>query len=115
MAEITSSKWSFQDPGDAVPDDSIIAGGNFTQLIPDTPIMVGKPLTIRGGNFTNVRRDPSWTIEGGNFAQVFFCANLRPDLVDKGLPAEPENCSHVVDTDEIVGGATVYHYKHGKV
>lgn len=101
MTDITEGNWSFRDPGDAISDGSIITGGNFAQHTPDTPIMVGKALTIRGGNFCNVRIDPSWTIEGGLFMQASRCSHLHPEWVSKGLVECVEVCSHVVDTHEV--------------
>ena len=94
MPDILRGKWSFTDPGDDVPDGSVIRGGNFTQLLPDTPVLVGKKLTIYGGNFTNVRKDSNWTIHGGNFAQVSFCSHVRPEIVERGLPLCADDCEH---------------------
>lgn len=94
MADIQRGNWSHKDPGDDVPDGSVIRGGNFSQLQPDTPILVGKTLTIHGGNFVNVRKDDAWTIHGGNWTQVSRCYHLHPEW---DLPEEVENCSHVVD------------------
>jgi len=115
MAEITGGNWSFRDPGDDVPDGSTITGGNFSQLVPDTPILVGKTLTIRGGNWCNVRKDPAWTIEGGNFVQVSRCSHVHPSWLAKGLLECAENCPHVVDTDTItIDGEvveTIYQYE----
>ena len=114
MSVISHGNWSFQDPGDAIPDGSIITGGNYQQLVPDTPILVGKTLMIQGGLWVNVRKDPNWTIEGGNFAQIARCSNLHPEWVGKGLPECPENCSHVTAVDVItIDGVvvdTIYHY-----
>ena len=102
--------WSFQNPDiGAIPAGSVIDGGNFSQAVPDTPIMVARPLTINGGNFTNVRVDPEWTVNGGNFCQVSRCAHLYPKWVAAGhLSAEVENCVHVIETIEVVGGDDVY-------
>jgi hypothetical protein len=95
--------YSFKDPKDSFKDGDIISAGNFTQAIPDTPIMVGIKLTIRGGNFTNVKKDPNWKIEGGNFTQVDRCSHLNPDLLEKQLiPECADNCKHLTNTDEIV-------------
>ena len=109
------ANYSFMDPGDAIPDGSTIDSGNFTQLQPNTEILVGKTLTINGGNWVNVKKQPEWTVNGGNWIQVDRCANLHPELVDQGLPTEAENCSHVVDTDEVyvdsVLVSTTYHYE----
>ena len=103
------TNWFGEDPGDAIPDGATIEGGNFCQLQPDTPIMVGKPLTICGGNWINVRPDPAWTIEGGNWCRKSYCVHLHPDW---DLPVEPEACPHVVETEELLGegGATEVFY-----
>lgn len=112
MTKITRGNWSFSDPDAEIPVDSIINGGNFSQLQPDTPILVGKALTINSGNWTNVRQDAAWIIQGGNWTQINMCAHLHPELE---LPAEVEDCPHVISTDEIrIDGElidTVYHRK----
>lgn len=104
------ANWSFQDPGDAIPDGSVIDAGNFSQLQPDTPIMVGKPLTINDGNWVNVRQDAAWTINGGNWSQVSRCYHLHPEWP---LPVEPDNCVHVTEIDTVtIDGVvvdTIYH------
>ena len=87
--------------------------------MPDTPILVGKTLTISGGNWINVRKDPAWTISpgGSNWTQVSRCAHLHPEWVgDEMLPDDhPEDCSHVVETTEIeIDGKvveTIYKYR----
>lgn len=109
MAEINSGNWCFQDPGDDIPSGSTIHSGNFMQLVPDTPILVGKTLVINSGNWINVRQDPAWTILGGNWAQISRCAHLHPEW---SLPAESENCVHVIETYTIQPGSVdVYEYK----
>lgn len=110
MATIERGNWSFQDPGEDVPDGSTISGGNFSQHTPDTAILVGKTLVINGGNFVNVRQDANWTINGGNWTQISRCSHLRPELVARGLSECAENCSHVVATDTI-GEETIYTYE----
>ena len=94
MAEIAKGNWSFRDPGDEIPDGSVIVGGNFRQLVPDTVILAGKRLTIRGGNWINVKPDPNWTVEvkGGNWAQISCCSHLHPEWIKRGLPECPEDC-----------------------
>jgi hypothetical protein len=109
MATIKKGNWANRDPGTDIPDGSVIENGNFAQHTPDTPILVGKTLTINGGNWRNVRKDPAWIINGGNWTQVTLCANLHPDLVQYGLPAEIEACPHSEEI-EIIGGETAYHY-----
>ena len=111
---IERGNWSFRDPGDDVPDGSVIAGGNFSQLVPGTEILVGKTLTINGGNWTNVAVQPGWTINGGNWAQRSFCSHLHPEFVAAGLTEEDENCPHVIATDTM-GGLTVYTYEDTRI
>ena len=114
MAIIKRGNFSFSDPGDKVPDASTIEGGNFSQLEPDTAIMVGKTLTINGGNFVNVRRDANWIIKGGNWCQVERCSHLHPEWVERGLSECAENCGHVTEIDTVEGeggqSITVYQY-----
>lgn len=105
MAIIEKGNWSFRDPGDDIPDGSTINGGNFSQLIPGTVILAGKTLVINGGNFVNVHKDFNWTINGGNFAQVSRCSHLHPEW---DLIPCIDNCSHVTETIEFVGGEDVY-------
>lgn len=109
MSTIESGNWCFRDPGDDIPEGSVIVGGNFSQLAPDTPIMPDKALTILGGNWVNVRRDPAWTVEGGNWTQVSRCSHLHPEWIDHGLSECIEECSHVIAT-EVIGGITFYEY-----
>ena len=115
MATIERGNWSFRDPGDDISDGSTINGGNFSQAVPDTPIMVGKSLIINGGNFTNVRKDANWTINKANFTQKSFCSHLHPELISFGLEECVEECLHVIAIDEILEGSTVYTYKDAKV
>ena len=109
------ANYSFTDPGDVIPDGSIIDSGNFSQLVPGTEIMKGKTLTINGGNFTNVQVQPEWTVNGGNWTQKSFCTNLNPSLIDKGLTECAVECSHMVSKDEVyiddVLVDTIYTYK----
>jgi hypothetical protein len=107
------ANYSFQDPD--LPDGTVINGGNFTQFLPNTEIMVGKTLTINGGNFVNVKKQPTWTINGGNWTQIDRCSHLNPKLIALGLPVCAADCKHKVGEDVIqVGGTvvdTVRHYE----
>ncbi len=116
--------YSLRDPENDDPcpfqDGDTIERGNFFQHTPDTPIMAGiENLIITGGNWTNVRKQPTWSTPGGNWTQVSLCAHIRPELVPFGLPAEVENCSHVVDIDTVhIDGQlvdTIYHREDTKV
>ncbi len=119
MATIESRNFAFQDPSEEeIPDGStILSGSNFTQAVPDTPIMAGRTLTIDGGNFRNVRRDPAWTGGKRKYPQTSFCANLHPEWVKLGVLAPcVENCDHVVETIDIAGSAdVVYVYQDTKL
>ena len=90
---------SFKQP--RLHDGDLIVGGNFTQLLPGTPICVGQKITFRGCNLVNVLIDAAWTVEGCNNAQISFCAHLHPWLVERGLPECAERCIHFVETVEV--------------
>ena len=106
------ANYSNREPGDAIPDGATINGGNFSQAVPGTVILAGKTLTINGGNWINVLRDPLWTVNGGSWWQIDRCAHLHPSWVEHGvIPAEPENCRHVLEVIQIVGGDDVYVYE----
>jgi len=116
MATIERGNWSLRDPGDDIPDGSTINGGNFSQAVPDTEILAGKTLTINGGLWCNVAVDPAWTVNGGNWTPTSRCAYVHPEWVEKGfLDAEVENCPHVVEVIEVVGGNDVYIYEDSVV
>lgn len=108
-------RFIFVDPGDDIQDGAVIVSGcNFMQLRPDTPIMVDKLLIIEGGNFTNVRRDDAWVVQGGNWTQVNFCTHLHPGFIALGLDKCVDDCDHVVTVDEVtIKGEThfIYTYK----
>jgi len=107
------ANYSFQDP--ALLKGSVVDSGNFTQAVPNTEIMTDKTLTINGGNFTNVKKQPEWKINGGNWTQIDFCSHLHPEFVGKGLPECGTECKHLDTKDEIevdnVIVDTIYTYK----
>ena len=90
------------EPSPPLAEGDVVEGGNFCQAIPGTEICAEiENLTIRGGNFTNVAAQPTWLIEGGNFAQVDFCSHERPDLVEHNLLRIcPRDCVHRLAIDE---------------
>lgn len=93
MATIKHGNWVCKKPPFA--DGDVVEGGNFHQLLPNTAICAAVTnLTIHGGNFVNCLPQPTWTIDGGNWAQIEFCSHGRPDLIPRGLPACPEVCIH---------------------
>ena len=106
------ANYSFQDPD--LPDGSVIDNGTFTQLEPNTEIMVGKTLTINGGNFTNVKKQPGWTVNGGNFTQINRCSHNWPKYIDFGLIECEAECQHMTSKDEVrIDGVlvdTIYTY-----
>jgi len=110
VSTIQRGNWSMRDPGDDIPDGSIINGGNFSQHTPETVIMADKPLIINGGNFVNVAKDPAWTVNGGNWTQISRCSHLHPGWVAKGLSECAEDCDHVVSSETVLG-ETIYEYK----
>ena len=109
------ANYSFTDPGDAIPDGSVINSGNFSQLVPGTEIMKGKTLTINGGNFTNVAVQPEWTVNGGNWTQVDRCSHLHEWRIQHGLPVCETECRHMISKEVIeIDGVvldTVYEYE----
>ncbi len=89
-------------------------GCNFTQFQPNTNILVGKTgLTFERCNLVNCFVPGDATIISCNNTQISFCYHLHPE--DYNLSAEPDNCPHVIDSDElIVDGETIgimYKYK----
>ena len=91
-------------------------GYNFMQKSPHTAIFAGVTgLTFRKCNLTNCDVPVDAVIEGGLRFHKSLCANIYPDWVAKGLPAEAVNCVHVVDTDTVtIDGVVVdetYHYE----
>ncbi|KKM07841.1 hypothetical protein LCGC14_1729890 [marine sediment metagenome] len=93
MAVVTTGNWSFEQP--PFRDGDVIEGGNCSQLVPDTEICAGvTDLTINGGNFVNCKPQSTWTINGGNWAQIQRCSHVHPEWIAKGLPADKEDCIH---------------------
>jgi len=94
MATIKSGNFCFRDPTDAIKDGDTIAGGNFSQLAAGTEILKALRLTITGGNWCNVKPQPTWTITGGSWAEFEYCSHESPELVAKGLKTCASNCKH---------------------
>ncbi len=89
----TSGNYSFQDP--PFKDGDTVTGGNYRMFVPETEICKGvKNLTITGGNFTNIKPQPTWTVTGGRWCQISRCSHLHPEWVELGLPECPANCEH---------------------
>lgn len=91
-------------------------GDNFCQLVAHTSLFEGKTgLSFIDCNCINCDMPLDSVFSHCNRAQVSFCTNLRPELIDKGLSPCSENCSHVVDTDTVYIDSvlvdTIYHYE----
>ena len=89
---------------------------NFVQLKPHTIIFEGlEKLTFISCNLTNCDIPSDSKCESCKPYHVEFCSHVIPKMAERGLiPVCPENCTHVVDTDElIIDGLTIdtiYHY-----
>jgi len=104
---IQDGQFSYRDPAGRVHDGDTIVTGNYCQAAPGTEILRDvKDLTILGGNWVNVRAQPSWAIKGGNWMQVERCTNLHPELIALGVKACAKDCQHAVaalpQTDPVV-------------
>lgn len=90
---------------------------NFSRSVPHTVILTGiTGLTFTQCNLVNCDVPGDAVIDGGLHIHKELCAHLHPNRVDAGeIDAEDDNCSHVVDTDEVwIDGElvdTIYHYK----
>jgi len=102
MTTIETGNWSFKDP--PFKDGDVVESCNCSQLYPNTEICNDvRNLTIHGGNFVNCKQQPTWTVTGGNWAQVSRCSHVNSWLVERGLPVCAENCKHRVgDTKQWV-------------
>jgi len=88
-----SGNYSFKEP--PFKDGDVVEGGNFTQLAPHTEICKAvTKLTVNGGNFVNCRPQDGWTLNGGNWCQIDFCTNERPELIERGLQPCATDCKH---------------------
>ena len=109
MAVIAGKNFSHRQPIGVANGDTLDRC-NLSQLVPHTVVCSGiTGLTFRGCNLVNCDVPGDAVVEHCNTAQISRCAHLHPEWAD-ALPAEAENCPHVVDTDTIEpGGITVYH------
>lgn len=105
-----------------IEDGDIFIGCNLIQIVPHTAICAGiTGLTFTGCNLTNGDVPGDAIVEdcGGYGRHKSRCSHLHPEMVDKGLAVCADNCSHVVDTDEVyVDGVlvdTTYHYMDTRV
>lgn len=93
--------YAYTNPTDHFESGDVIETGNFIQLFPDTPILEGLVLTIKGGNWLNVRAQPYWNIQGGNWAQIDKCSHLNPHLLNYGYTECEKECRHEVSKTPI--------------
>lgn len=89
---------------------------NFSQILPGTKISDSfTGLTFKECNMVNITPPADAILIDCNISQISQCSHLQPGLVEQGLPECPENCEHVIDTDELeLDGETItlYHYQH---
>ena len=88
---------------------------NFTQAKPHTKVFEGVTgLVFKNCNLLNCDLPDDAKVEDCLHIHKEFCANLHPEW-SAYLDAEPEDCSHVVDKDEVtVDGQvvdTIYYYE----
>jgi len=88
---------------------------NFMQMAPNTTIFAGKTgLSFRKCNLVNCNVPADAQIDDCLHIHKSFCSHLHEKWIDKGLSECAENCSHVIDTDEIIIDGmkidTIYHY-----
>jgi len=94
-----------------VSDGDTIEDCNLMQLTTNTSICAGiTGLTFQGCNLLNCSVPGDAVVENCLIINKSFCSHLHPDW---DLTPCIENCSHVVDTDEIwIDGVlvdTIYH------
>lgn len=113
------ANYSFKN-SDELPEGKNFLESNFCQLEPNTPIFTGiSGLTFVRCNLTNCTIPADAITESCLRVQMSFCTNLRPDLMDYGLPECDVECAHMIRKDEIwIDGnliETVYEYSDTKV
>jgi hypothetical protein len=86
---------------------------NFTQLTPTAIPAEYTGLTFIRCNMVNVIPPPDADLIECNNRMVSRCTHLHPQYIEQGLAECPENCSHVIDTEEIeLDGETIYIYQY---
>jgi hypothetical protein len=95
-------------------DGDIFDNCNIAQLYPHTGICVDKiGLTFKGCNLLNCDIPAGSTVEDCLMVHKSFCSHIHPEF--ELSPACTNNCSHVVDIDEVwidsVLIDTIYHYE----
>ena len=94
MAYYRDKNWAVSQPDLA--DGDVVECCNLFQAKPHTVLTsaTGKHVTFRDCNLVNIEVDGAWAIEGCNTAQVEFCTNERPDLINYGLKKCAVDCAH---------------------
>ena len=93
MSVIRQGNFCFREP--PFENGDVVEGGNYSQLQPDTEICAGViNLTINGGNFVNCKPQPSWVLNGGNWAQKEFCSHGHPEWEKWGMVQCKPDCAH---------------------
>jgi len=113
------ANYSFK-PMPDVPENKTFTQDNFYQLRPDTEIFAGVTgLKFIRCNLTNCKIPVDAEIISCRHAQLEFCTNRRPDLIDRGLEACEVECEHIASKDIIIIDSvvidTIYEYQDKKV
>ena len=114
MAEITYKNFSLEHLAAFSPQpNDIYSNCNFTQKHPHTMITDAEGLIFQDCNLVNCDTPVSAVLVDCNTQQISRCGNLHDEYDCE------ENCSHVVDSDEIeldgVVVETIYQYAHTRV
>ena len=98
------ANWAMKQPTGIQPGETI-TDSNLCQLHPDTPVCFGiEKLTFVRCNLVNCRMPKDAVLIDCATAQIDWCAHLHPEM---GLPAEPDECRHVVSSEAIYDGQTL--------
>jgi len=100
MAIIKGKNYSLERISDlTASNEDTVEDCNLMQLVSNTSVCVGiTGLIFRGCNLLNCSVSGDAVVEDCLIISKSFCSHLHPDW---SLTPCIENCSHVVDTDEI--------------
>jgi hypothetical protein len=98
-------------PIDPQPGD-VFVNCNFTQVLPHTKIPDSYTgLTFLRCNMINIDPPADAVLVDSRNDHISYCSNLHPDRL--GLPQCEENCSHVIDVDELqLDGEVIRIYRY---